>query len=96
MIFMETRLHGSHFFPLHEVTTSLVTEGTFFRWLWVSNRVCSATPGGEVWRCRGCLEGGDMGCVTCETSVTGAWDIRRRSQAAIERLRGKQLRLPHG
>ena len=29
MIFMETMLHGSHFFPLHELTTCLVTEGTF-------------------------------------------------------------------
>lgn len=56
MIFMETVVHGSPFFPLHKSTTSL------FHWPQVSMRICSGTPGAEV---RGFQEGRDMGCVTC-------------------------------
>lgn len=52
MIFMETVVHGSPFFPLHKSTTSL------FHWPQVSMRICSGTPGAEV---RGFQEGRDMG-----------------------------------
>ena len=69
MIFMETVVYGSPFFPLHKVTTSL------FHWPHVSMRVCSGTPGAEVRPCRsprGFQEGRDVGGVThWKTPVTG-------------------------
>ena len=69
MIFMETVVHGSPFFPLHKVTTSL------FHRPQVSMRVCSGTPAGEVRPAEAHVvfrkEGRDVGGVTCwKTPVT--------------------------
>lgn len=85
---METVVHGSPFFPLHKVTTSL------FHRPQVSMRVCSGTPAGEVRPAEAHVVFRKEGTWVVWHAGRHQWLGREgRSPTAAERLIRKQLAL---